>query len=43
MNLELKYGSRDELAKVFERACAVAHPKRIHLRLAEVSNLDNIA
>ena len=36
MNLELKYGSRDELAQVVERACSAAHPKRIHLRLAEV-------
>ena len=36
MNLELKHGSREQLATVVERACSAAHPKRIHLRLAEV-------
>jgi hypothetical protein len=35
LNLELKHGSRDALAAAFERACAAAHPKRVHLKLAE--------
>lgn len=36
LNLELKYGSQEDVLEVFGRACQMVDPKKVHLQLASI-------